>query len=99
MICSAVLSPKANSAFVFCLTVVTEASTSCSTEQLGSCFLQKASPEVVPENASSVIPSGQGESQPWAEVGTCNVLWGRILVAKGLLSFEISQGRAGSQKV
>ncbi|XP_033922592.1 death ligand signal enhancer isoform X2 [Melopsittacus undulatus] len=54
-------------------TVVTEASTSCSTEQLGSCFLQKASPEVVPENASSGIPSGQGESQPWAEVGEFHI--------------------------
>lgn len=95
---SAVLSPKADSAFVFCLLVVAEASTSCSDEQLGSCFLQKASPEVVPENASSGIPSGQGESQPWAEVGVCSVLEGRILAAKGLLSFEISQGRARSQK-
>ncbi|XP_050761342.1 death ligand signal enhancer [Gymnogyps californianus] len=50
-------------------TVVTEASTSCPSEQLGSHFLQRASPEVVPENLSSDIPSGQGESQPWAEVG------------------------------
>ncbi|KAM6196660.1 death ligand signal enhancer [Sarcoramphus papa] len=50
-------------------TVVTEASTSCPSEQLGSHLLQRASPEVVPENSSSDIPSGQGESQPWAEVG------------------------------
>ncbi|XP_030359965.1 death ligand signal enhancer [Strigops habroptila] len=53
--------------------VGTEASTSCSTEQLASCFLQKASPQVVPENASSGIPSGQGESQPWAEVGEFHI--------------------------
>ncbi|XP_059681285.1 death ligand signal enhancer [Gavia stellata] len=50
-------------------TVVTEASTSCPSAQLGSHFLQKASPEVVPDNSSSGIPSGPGESQPWAEVG------------------------------
>ncbi|KAM9289037.1 death ligand signal enhancer [Morus bassanus] len=49
--------------------VVTEASTSCPNVQLGSRFLQKGSPEVVPENSSSGIPSEQGESQPWAEVG------------------------------
>uniref|UniRef100_A0A8C3EEQ0 DAP3 binding cell death enhancer 1 n=1 Tax=Corvus moneduloides TaxID=1196302 RepID=A0A8C3EEQ0_CORMO len=50
-------------------TVVTEASTGCPSEQLGSQFLQKASPEAVPENSSSGIPSGEGESQPWAEAG------------------------------
>ncbi|XP_074694419.1 death ligand signal enhancer [Strix aluco] len=50
-------------------TVETEASTSCPSAQLGSHFLQKASAEVIPENSSSGIPSGQGESQPWAEVG------------------------------
>ncbi|XP_052672347.1 death ligand signal enhancer [Harpia harpyja] len=50
-------------------TVVTEASTSCPGVQLGSHFLQKASPEVVPENSSSGTPSGQGESQPWTAVG------------------------------
>ncbi|XP_049685532.1 death ligand signal enhancer isoform X2 [Accipiter gentilis] len=50
-------------------TVVTEASTSCPGVQLGSHFLQKASPEVVPENSSSGIPSGEGESQPWTAVG------------------------------
>ncbi|XP_027600919.2 death ligand signal enhancer [Pipra filicauda] len=50
-------------------TVVTEASTSCPSEQLGSQFLQKAIPEATAENSSSGIPSGQGESQPWAEVG------------------------------
>ncbi|XP_032851414.2 death ligand signal enhancer [Tyto alba] len=49
-------------------TVVTEASTSCPSVQLESRFLQKASPEVL-EDSSSGIPSGQGESQPWAEVG------------------------------
>ncbi|XP_074772710.1 death ligand signal enhancer isoform X2 [Athene noctua] len=47
----------------------TEASTSCPRAQLGSHFLQKASPEVTLENSSSSIPSGQGESQPWAEIG------------------------------
>ncbi|XP_074958364.1 death ligand signal enhancer isoform X1 [Phalacrocorax aristotelis] len=50
-------------------TVVTEASTSCPNVQLESCFLQKGSPEVVLESSSSGIPSGQGENQPWAEVG------------------------------
>ncbi|XP_039558642.1 death ligand signal enhancer [Passer montanus] len=49
--------------------VVTEASTSSPGEQLGSQFLQKASPEAVAENSSSGIPSGQGERQPWAEAG------------------------------
>ncbi|XP_068273258.1 death ligand signal enhancer isoform X2 [Nyctibius grandis] len=48
---------------------VTEASTSSPSTQLGSHFLQQGSPEVVPENSSSGIPSGQGESQPRAEVG------------------------------
>ncbi|XP_054073527.1 death ligand signal enhancer isoform X1 [Rissa tridactyla] len=50
-------------------TGVTEASTSCPSAQLGSRFQQEASPEVVSENSSSGIPSGQGGSQPWAEVG------------------------------
>ncbi|XP_075020126.1 death ligand signal enhancer isoform X4 [Calonectris borealis] len=50
-------------------TVVTEASTSHPSAQLGSHFLQKGTPEVVLENSPSGIPSGQGESQPWAEVG------------------------------
>ncbi|KAM6116140.1 death ligand signal enhancer [Pterocles gutturalis] len=49
--------------------VVTEASTSHPSEPLRSHFQQKASPEVVPENSSAGIPSGQGESQPWAEAG------------------------------
>ncbi|KAJ7411649.1 death ligand signal enhancer [Willisornis vidua] len=49
--------------------VVTEASTSCPSEQLGSQFLPKASAEAETESSSSGIPSGQGESQPWAEVG------------------------------
>ncbi|XP_014116670.1 PREDICTED: death ligand signal enhancer [Pseudopodoces humilis] len=48
---------------------VTEASAGCPGEQLGSQFLQKASPEAVAESSSSGIPSGQGESQPWAEAG------------------------------
>ncbi|XP_069725764.1 death ligand signal enhancer [Phaenicophaeus curvirostris] len=50
-------------------TAVTEASAGCPNAQLGFCFPQEASPEVVPENSTSGIPSGQGESQPWAEVG------------------------------
>uniref|UniRef100_A0A8C3KBA9 DAP3 binding cell death enhancer 1 n=1 Tax=Calidris pygmaea TaxID=425635 RepID=A0A8C3KBA9_9CHAR len=50
-------------------TGVTEASTSCPSAQLGSHFLQREKPEVVSENSSSGIPLGQGESQPWAEVG------------------------------
>ncbi|XP_071615422.1 death ligand signal enhancer [Heliangelus exortis] len=50
-------------------TVVAEASRSCPSRQLASCFLQKGSPEVVPENSSSGVPSGPGESQPWAEGG------------------------------
>nr|XP_021398784.2 death ligand signal enhancer [Lonchura striata domestica] len=49
--------------------VVTEASTSCPGEQLGSQLLQKASPEAVAENSSSGIPSGLGDRQPWAEAG------------------------------
>ncbi|XP_063269732.1 death ligand signal enhancer isoform X2 [Prinia subflava] len=49
--------------------VVTDASTSCPGEQLGSQVLQKTSPEAVAENSSSGIPSGQGESQPWAAAG------------------------------
>lgn len=69
--------------FVLCITVVTEASASCPGEQLGSQVLQKASPEVVGENSSSDIPSGQGESRPWAEAGMCRVLQGRIFVAEG----------------
>ncbi|XP_015496979.1 death ligand signal enhancer, partial [Parus major] len=48
---------------------VTEASAGCPGEQLGSQFLQKASAEAVAESSSSGIPSGQGESQPWAEAG------------------------------
>ncbi|XP_061858079.1 death ligand signal enhancer isoform X2 [Colius striatus] len=50
-------------------TVVTEASTSSSSAQLGSHFLQKESPEVIPEHSSS----GQGGSQPWAEEGELQV--------------------------
>lgn len=91
-------SSKADTAFVLYITVVTEASTSCPSEQLGSHFLQRASPEVVPENSSSDIPSGQGESQPWAEVGTCNVLQGRILVAEGLLSLSFPKAKLGAKK-
>ncbi|XP_054024313.1 death ligand signal enhancer [Dryobates pubescens] len=54
-------------------TVVTEASTSCPSAQLGSHLQQKASPEVLPENSSSGIPSGQGDRQPWAEAGEFQV--------------------------
>lgn len=64
------------------ISVVTEASTSCPSAHLGPCFLQKAGPEVAPENSFPGIPSGPGESQLWAEEGMCDV----ILVAEGLLS-------------
>ncbi|XP_067161192.1 death ligand signal enhancer [Apteryx mantelli] len=47
----------------------TEASTSCPRRQLRSHFLQKAGPDVVPETSSWGIPSGQGESQPCADLG------------------------------
>ncbi|XP_032052983.1 death ligand signal enhancer [Aythya fuligula] len=50
-------------------TVVTEASTSCPSAHLGPCFLQRAGPEVAPENSCPGIPSGPGESQLWAEEG------------------------------
>ncbi|KAL2299558.1 hypothetical protein Nmel_014221, partial [Mimus melanotis] len=49
--------------------VVAEASSSCPGQQLGSQILQKASAQAVAENSSSGIPSGRGESQPWAEAG------------------------------
>ncbi|XP_021266663.1 death ligand signal enhancer isoform X4 [Numida meleagris] len=48
-------------------TVVPDASAGLPCAQLGPCFLQKA--EVVPENSSSGIPLGSGESQPWVEEG------------------------------
>lgn len=92
------LSPKADTAFVLYISVVTEASTSCPGVQLGSHFLQKASPEVVPENSSSGTPSGEGESQPWTAVGMCNVLWGRILVAERLLSLSFLKAKLGAKK-
>lgn len=75
----ALLSPGADTLFVLCVTAVAEASSSCPGEQLGSQILQEASAE----DSSSGIPSGQGESQPWAEAGMCHVLQGRILVAQG----------------
>lgn len=75
----ALLSPGADTLFVLCVTAVAEASSSCPGEQLGSQILQEASAE----DSSSGIPSGRGESQPWAEAGMCHVLQGRILVAQG----------------
>ncbi|XP_064017543.1 death ligand signal enhancer [Pogoniulus pusillus] len=50
-------------------TVVTDTSTICPSAQLEAHLLQKVSPEVLPENSSSGIPSGQGDNQPWAEAG------------------------------
>lgn len=83
---------------MLCISGVTETSTSSPSAQLGSRFLQKASPEVVSENSSSGIPSGQGESQPWAEAGMCNVLLqGRILVAEGLLSLSFPRAKLGAK--
>lgn len=83
--------------FVLYISGVTEASTSCPSAQLGSHFQQEASPEVVSENSSSGIPSGQGESQPWAEVGMCYVPQGRILVAGGLLSLRFPKAKLGAK--
>uniref|UniRef100_A0A803V9X0 DAP3 binding cell death enhancer 1 n=1 Tax=Ficedula albicollis TaxID=59894 RepID=A0A803V9X0_FICAL len=53
--------------------VVAEASSSCPGEQLGSQILQKASAEAVAENSSSGIPSGRGDSQPWAGAGDFHI--------------------------
>ncbi|XP_072729049.1 death ligand signal enhancer isoform X2 [Ciconia boyciana] len=78
-------------------TVVTEASTSCPSVQVGSHFLQKGSPKVVPENSSSGIPSGQGESQPWAEVGIESMRAGHYRIAYTCFKLAADRGYSKAQ--
>ncbi|KAM7100828.1 death ligand signal enhancer isoform 2-T5 [Ciconia maguari] len=78
-------------------TVVTEASTSCPSVQVGSHFLQKGSPKVVPENSSSGIPSGQGESQPCAEVGIESMRAGHYRIAYTCFKLAADRGYSKAQ--
>lgn len=71
--------------------VVTDASTSCPSAQLGAHLLQKVSPEVLPENSSSGIPSEQGDSQPWAEAGMCKCAVGQATRGRRTSESEFPQ--------
>ncbi|XP_061858081.1 death ligand signal enhancer isoform X3 [Colius striatus] len=74
-------------------TVVTEASTSSSSAQLGSHFLQKESPEVIPEHSSS----GQGGSQPWAEEGIESMRAGHYRIAYTCFKLAADRGYSKAQ--